>query len=68
MTTNTFKLTDTDGAVTRLSQLIKLRTVSDSQADGHIRQPDQFHLAHKHLKASYPEIYKHMTVETVKTP
>lgn len=43
-------LSDSDGAVTRLSQLIQYRTVSDSQEAGsHARHPEQLRLAREHL-------------------
>ena len=57
--------TDPEGAILRLSHLLKLRTVSDPQADRHVRHPEEFSRAHKHLEASYPDVWRHMAVETV---
>ena len=53
-------------AVSRLSRLIKLRTVSDSKSPNHAREPDQFQLAHQHLEQCYPEVWAQLSVETVK--
>lgn len=53
--------------MSRLAHLLKLRTVSDAQAEGHVRQPEEFSRAHKHLEASYSDVWKHMAVETVKS-
>ncbi|KAL3142393.1 hypothetical protein ABBQ38_002728 [Trebouxia sp. C0009 RCD-2024] len=59
-------LSHSEDAVSRLSQLIKHRTVSDSQsAESHARHPEQLRLAREHLQKSYPSIWKHLTVETV---
>lgn len=52
--------------MSRLSQFIKCRTVSDSQrAENHARHPEQLRLAREHLQKSYPSIWKHLTAETV---
>lgn len=59
-------LSDSEGAVSRLSQLIKYRTVSDSREDTHTQHPEQLRLAREHLQRSYPSIWKHLNVETVR--
>ena len=59
-------LSDSEGAVSRLSQLIKYRTVSESQGNTHTRQPENFRLAREYLQRSYPFVWKQLNVETVR--
>lgn len=59
-------LADSEGAVSRLSQMIKYQTVSDSREDTHTEHPEQLRLAREHLQRSYPAIWKQLNVETVR--
>lgn len=59
-------LSDGKGAVDRLVNLLKFRTISNSgMQESHAQDPEQFRLAHKHLHRSYSSVWKQLNIEVV---
>lgn len=59
-------LSDSEGAVFKLTQFLKLRTVSDAQMqESHAQDPEQFHLAHVLLQKAYSSVWRYLDVEKV---
>ncbi len=59
-------LSDENGAVDRLVNFLKFRTISNSgMQESHAQDPEQFRLAHKHLHQSYSSVWKQLSVEVV---
>ncbi|DBA81464.1 TPA: hypothetical protein ACH3X1_007247 [Trebouxia sp. C0004] len=59
-------LSDDKGAIDRLVNFLKFRTVSNSDMlQSHAQNPEQFRLAHKHLHQSYPSVWKQLNVEVI---
>ena len=59
-------LSDGKGAVDRLVNLLKFRTISNSgMQESHAQDPEQFRLAHKHLHRAYSSVWKQLNVEVV---
>ena len=59
-------LSDENGAVERLVNFLKFRTISNSgMQESHAQDPEQFRLAHKHLHQSYSSVWKQLNIEVV---
>ena len=59
-------LSDGKGAVDRLANFLKFRTISNSgMHESHAQDPEQFRLAHRHLHQSYSSVWKQLNVEVV---
>lgn len=59
-------LSDSEGAVLKLVQFLKLRTVSNAQMqESHAQDPEQFHLAHLLLQKVFSSVWKYLDVEKV---
>ena len=58
-------LKDTAATVDRLSKALQYDTTSSPSAANHVTDPKQFVGLHAHLKASFPLVWKRLSVETV---